>query len=186
MDTRRCCYLQSNSIFIFRYALKRGLNLRYRHLGSQEPSSEHLKLLQLPISSLVLGTLDLSGLRLPKSASLMKTHLEEPSGHRGIWTICLHPGVKDQKSFPTTAYRHSHQMKALSKAAISSVICFSTVGSTHCFNVALTSHCFLHDSHASPTGHAHHTSPAHMGGWFQSLPSAQPHTWDLHYDLGSH
>lgn len=37
------------------HALKRGLNLRYCHLGSQEPSTEHLKLLQLPTSSLILG-----------------------------------------------------------------------------------------------------------------------------------
>lgn len=49
-------------------------------------------------------------------------------------------------------------MKASSKAAISSVFHFSTVGSIHCFNVALTSHCFLlHDRHARPTGRAQHT-----------------------------
>lgn len=69
------------------YALKRGLNLRYCHLGSQEPSTQnYLKAAVAAHFSLDLGcSSELSGLRLPESdhpASLMRTCLQEPFEHQ--------------------------------------------------------------------------------------------------------
>lgn len=123
---------------------------------------------------------ELSGLRLPESAhpaSLMRTCLQGAFWALGIWTVCLHPGIEDQKVFSN----HSRQTQP-SNETIQQGCHFFRCPCQHCriyteCNVAPTScHFILHEGYASPTDHTQHTSPPRMGGWFYSLPSAPtPH-----------
>lgn len=165
----------------------------FKALPSWLPRAQYSELFEAAVAahfSLDLGcSFELSGLRLPESAhpaSLMRTCLQEPSGHWGSGQFVYIQASRTKKSFPTTADRHSHQMKPSSKAAISSDVHVSTVGSTQSvmWHQPAVTFSSRRDMQAPQTTLSTQVPLVWEAG-FSHCPQLQPNTWDLHFNLAS-
>lgn len=116
----------------------------------------------------------------------MRICLQEPSGHWGSGQFVYIQAPRTKKSFPTTADRHSHQMKPSSKAAISSDVHVSTVGSTQSvmWHQPAVTFSSRRDMQAPQTTLSTQVPLVWEAG-FSHCPQLQPHTWDLHFNLAS-